>query len=106
MIEHKFREMTIEEKKKFKLFSCVGPGDEVSGEPLTPVWTGMDVVWAMAVKENTPTYEVYDCGTNDLRIFKYDPLNDFWCKIELDRVKNLYGLVWQLASTINFLRDK
>lgn len=95
-----FREMTLEEKQKFKLYSIIGPNDECNGEPLQPVFTGSDEVWAAGVKKHTPTYEIYNCGTNDLRIFKYDPLNDFWCKVELSSIKNLYGLVWKLICLI------
>lgn len=60
-----------------------------------------DQVWAAAITNNTPTYNIYFCGTNDHRILKYTPEHNTWRLITLDEVDNLYGLMHYMIAIIS-----
>ena len=101
------REMTREELEKLGLVQ--GPSYDDDDEETTneypeyvhkPIFESVAGVWATAIDENTPTYRVYNCGTNDLRIFEYTPVSDTWKKVDLNGIGNLYGLIWRMTLEI------
>ena len=89
----KFRDMTEEEYKTFHLVYSDGVHIPCAVE-------NTSIVWATAVEESSPTYRLYNCGTNDLRVFRYTPKTDMWEKVEYTDITNLYGLLWKMCLNI------
>ena len=85
-----------ETAKKFRLLSS---GD--TGDYHLPVFVGISEVWAMAVTKDTPVYAVYCNGTNCLRILEKIGSNGEWKQVELEKVYNLYGLVWKICVNLD-----
>jgi hypothetical protein len=89
----KFRDMTDEECKTLRLLYNDGCRVPFAVESTS-------IVWAVALKESSPTYRLYNLGTNDLRVFRYTPEKDMWERIEYTEISNLYGLLWIMCLNI------
>ena len=86
----KLRELTDDEVKSFNL--------EFSYGGRAPCFfSDTSVVWAAALKENSPTYRLYNRGTNELVVMRYTPDTDLWEKITLEEIDNLYGFIWKMT---------
>jgi len=103
-VTNKLRELTSEEATLFKLRN--DSGYNMYGKPdnwiPTPVWEGIGEVWATAVTENTRTYRIYYCGTNNLKIIVYKPAQDTWEMTELMSIssKDLHTIFHSLICEI------
>jgi hypothetical protein len=54
-------------------------------------------IWAAAATEIDPVYRLYNRGTNNLLILRYDWGIDEWQEIKYNEIKNIYGLLWLLC---------
>jgi hypothetical protein len=81
------RGLTKEEIDKFHLrYSC--------GTEIKPAIEVSTVIWSAAMTEKDPIYRLYNKGTNNLLILRYNWDNDCWDRIEYTEIDNLYGLLW------------
>lgn len=54
-------------------------------------------VWCAADNGKLPTYRLYNCGTNCLKVIKYTPDRDIWEEVKLEGISTLYGFVWNIC---------
>lgn len=86
------RELTEKEINKFSLRHR---NEEKS--VMEPVFEHTGNVWCAADDGKLPTYRLYNCGTNCLKILKYTPDRDVWEEVKLEEVSTLYGFVWNIC---------
>jgi hypothetical protein len=84
------RELTEEETNNFGL-------KYYGGKEMNPVFEHTGSVWCASDNGKLPTYRLYNCGTNCLKVLKYTLDRDVWEEIELDDIDTLYGFVWNMC---------
>jgi hypothetical protein len=86
------RELTEKEIDKFSLRHY---NEEKS--VMEPVFEHTGSVWYASDNGKLPTYRLYNCGTNCLKILKYTPDRDVWEEVKLEDISTLYGLMWNMC---------
>jgi hypothetical protein len=84
------RELTKKEIDKFNL-------KYYGGKKMKTVFEHTGSVWCAADNGRLPTYRLYNCGTNCLKVLKYTPDRDVWEEVKLDDIDTLYGFVWNMC---------
>lgn len=64
---------------------------------MEPVFEHTGSVWCASDNGKLPTYRLYNCGTNCLKILKYTPDRDVWEEVKLENINTLYGLMWNMC---------
>jgi hypothetical protein len=88
------RDLTEEEYRV-----CLHTDFNKTSYKIEPAWECTDNVWAAANDGKLPVYRFYDLGTNSLKVLKYSFDDDEWKEIQLESIKNLYGIIWKVIAS-------
>jgi len=96
------RELNQTEIEEFDLTYADGEGKE----EIKPSFETTGIVWATSMSESDPVYRFYNCGTNHLRILKYEWELDRWIPIRWTQIPStmIYSLLWLMLLEMN--KDK
>lgn len=74
------------------------------GKPIDFSFETTGIVWATAQTDKDTYYRFYACGTNNLKILKYNIDKDEWLEVQLSEVPNLYSIMWMMCLRLHKVR--